>query len=311
MQFLSSNKFRAAVIALILANTIWGAGPPIFKWALEDIGPFTLAFFRFFLGALILFPFVASKLKVDRQDWQKLILMSLLSVTINISFYFVGLKNAPSINASIISCAAPIFIIFGSFIFLKERSTKRTIIGANIGLLGVLIVLLSPLLKSGLTLASNLSFFGNLLYLIAMFGSLGNVLIGKKLMQKYQPTTIIFWSFTIGAISFIPFFVSELAGNNFVLNLTTKSVSGILFGALLATVVAHFLFFWGLKYLNATDAGIFTYIDPIATVLIAIPLLGEIPGPFYLVGSVLVFAGIYIAEGRLHWHPLHLLRKSS
>lgn len=55
--------------------------------------------------------------------------------------------------------------------------------------------------------------------------------------------------------------------------------------------------------------GIFLYIDPLATVLVAMPLLGEFPGPLYILGAILVFMGIYIAEGRIHWHPIHLLRR--
>ena len=36
------------ILALIITNVIWGAASPIFKLALTNIPPFTLAFIRFF-----------------------------------------------------------------------------------------------------------------------------------------------------------------------------------------------------------------------------------------------------------------------
>ena len=43
-----------AILALVIANIIWGAASPIFKYALTDIPPFTLAFIRFFYPWLLL-----------------------------------------------------------------------------------------------------------------------------------------------------------------------------------------------------------------------------------------------------------------
>ncbi|HVZ11728.1 MAG TPA: DMT family transporter [Patescibacteria group bacterium] len=303
------NKLRGAVIALIIANFIWGAGPPIYKWVLEDIGPFTLAFARFFFASFVLLPFAYKHLKIERGDIKKLFLIAFLGISINISFFFVGLQNAPSINAGIIGSAAPIFIIFGSIMFLKERPKGKVIIGSNIGLIGVLIIILSPLLKQGFNMSTSVSFFGNMMLLISMFGNMSITILGRKLVEKYEPIAITFWSSLIGSLTFFPFFFNELASNNWHLNLTPRSEGGILFGIIFSSSLAYFLFYHALKYMKASDTGVFTYLDPIATILIAVPLLHEIPGPFFILGSVFVFLGIYIAEGRIHWHPIHLLRR--
>ncbi len=46
------------ILALIITNIIWGAASPIFKFALQNIPPFTLAFIRFFFAGLLFLPFV-------------------------------------------------------------------------------------------------------------------------------------------------------------------------------------------------------------------------------------------------------------
>ena len=48
----------SGILAILIANIIWGAAPPVFKYALEGIPPFILAFIRFFSASLIFLPFI-------------------------------------------------------------------------------------------------------------------------------------------------------------------------------------------------------------------------------------------------------------
>ncbi len=61
--------------------------------------------------------------------------------------------------------------------------------------------------------------------------------------------------------------------------------------------------------INMQEVGLFTYVDPIIAVLIAIPLLQEYPTVHFFLGSVLVFWGIFIAEKRIHYHPFHRIMR--
>lgn len=302
---LPKNSLTLAVLALVVANIIWGASPPIFKWALQDIGPFTLAFLRFALASLIILPFAYKKLRVKKGDIAEIFLLGFLGITINISFFFLGLKYAPSINASIIGSAGPIFLILFSIILLKERAKPKLIVGSLVGLVGVLIIMIEPLFST----KANLDLLGNFFFFLAMFGGLGHAILGRQLVKKYDPLGITFWSFFLGTLCFTPMFISENLHQSFLSNITLPAITGVLFGAILCSAVAYFLFFWALKYMHASETGVFVYIDPIVTVLVAAPLLGETPDIYYYVGSLFVFLGIYIAEGRIHYHPIHLLKR--
>lgn len=306
MQFLkSSNHFRTAVIALIIANVIWGASPPIFKWALEDIGPFTLAFLRFFLASILILPFAYKYLSIKKEDIAEVFLLGFLGVTLNIAFFFLGLKFAPSINASIIGSAGPIFLILFAFLFLREKPRKKVIIGGLLGLIGVALIMAKPLFSGG----PNLDLLGNAFYFIAMLGGLGHTIIGRQLLKRYEPLGVTFWSFFVGALCFLPFFINENLNQTFLSNITLPVIVGVSFGTVLCSGLAYFLFFWALKYMPAAETGVFVYLDPIVTIMVALPLLGEKPDLGYFIGAIFVIAGIYIAEGRIHYHPIHLLRK--
>jgi len=298
------SKSQLAVIALIVANMIWGAAPPIFKWALHDIHPYTLALLRFVVPVIIMYPFVRGKLKINKKDYFNIFIIGFLGITVNIIFFFNGLLQAPSINAALIGSSGPIFIVLYSLMFLREKPKRKLILGTHIGLLGVLFVLITPLFKNG-----NLAAIGNFYYLVSMLSGVTAVLLVRKVMKRNNPIAVTFWSFVTGSIGFVPFFIHEVQIYGFLSNLSTQGLIGLIFGIFFSTLAAYFLQTWALKYLTAADVSVFTYIDPVVTLLVAAPLLGEFPDSTFVFGTVFVLLGILMAEGRFHWHPFHLFLK--
>lgn len=295
------SKAHKAVFALIIANIIWGAASPIFKWSLKGTPIFTLAFLRFVIPLFLIFIFAKKRdLAIKEKDFMKIFSLSFLGLSISIAFSFLGLVNTASINAAIIGSSGPIFIMLGSLLFLNEHPRKKVILGNMIGFLGVLFIVLQPLFQHD----SKLAILGNVFFIISTLAGVGNVIIARKIMQDYKPITITFWSFLIATITFLPPFVEEVMTKGFLPHFSSHAIIGIIFGAFICSLLAYYLFFYSLKYMLASELGIFTYIDPIVTILIAMPLLHEIPDATFISGSILVFLGIYIAEGRIHYHPL-------
>lgn len=295
------------ILALIIANIIWGAASPIFKFALENIPPFTLAFIRFFFAAFLFLPFVKDiRISLSRKEWTELILGAFFGISVNITFFFWGLQRSASINAPIIASSGPVFLFFLSVLFLKERPQAKIFLGMIIALFGVMLIILSPILFDGKTFALG-ELQGNIFFVLATFGAIMHPLLEKNVIAKVGVLKVTFISFLIGAVSFFPFMLVEMQSWSLV-QLSIQGWTGILFGVFLSSALAYFLYNYGLAKINAQEIGLFTYIDPIIAVLIAIPLLGEYPTLYFFLGSMLVFGGIFIAEGRIHWHPLHKLR---
>jgi drug/metabolite transporter (DMT)-like permease len=304
MQYLKNlGSVQKSVLYLILANIIWGASFPIYKWSLEEVPPFTFVFIRFFVAALIILPFIIKRLKILRQDYKNLILVSIIAITIQIPLLFFGLKLTPSINAPIIIAFGPIILIIASIIFLKEKPNPKVISGTIISLLGVFAIILLPFLASGITG----SLLGNLLIFAATICSVIQALLLKKLTVRNDPLTVTFWMFLIGSIPLIPFVVWESQSFNLFTDITTKGLFGILYGIYFAAILAHYFYAYGIKNVKASEVGIFSYVDPLATIAVAVPLLNESITASYLIGAMLVFLGIFIAENRLHYHPFRRL----
>ena len=298
------------ILALIIANIIWGMASPIFKFSLTNIPPFTLAFIRFFFAGLIFLPIALNKWqKLSARQWLEILLVGFFGITINISFFFLGLAKTESINVPVIASSGPVFIYLLSIIFLKEKPKLRVLTGMLIALAGVLFIILSPLILDGKKFVLG-AIEGNLFILIATFGSVLQTVFGRDVIKKINIMQVSAITFLFGSMTFLPFIPKEFASWD-ISFLNIAGWTGIIFGVFFSSALAYFLFYYGVSKLKAQDVGIFTYIDPLAAIVVAAPLLHEYPNLFYIFGGALIFGGIYFAEGRVHWHPFHKIKSQS
>ena len=301
------------VLALIISNIIWGAASPVFKFALENIPPFTLAFIRFFFAALLFLPFaIKNRQEVSRKQLLEICIGAFFGISINISFFFLALPKTDSINAPIIGSAQPLFLFFLSIFFLREKMHKKVLLGILVSFIGVLLIIFSPLLLNhGTTMVQKeTALEGNLLLVIATLGAVLQAVVTKKVLKTVNHYVVNYFGFLFGSLTFIPLMIPELKVWSFS-QLNINGWTGIIFGVFFSSALAYGLFMYGMSKIEAQEVGIFTYIDPIIAVLLAIPLLGEYPTPIFFAGSLCVFIGILIAEGRIHWHPFHKIRHTT
>ncbi|MBI3577220.1 DMT family transporter [Candidatus Gottesmanbacteria bacterium] len=302
------TSVQKAFLALIVANLLWGAGSPIFKLALQNVPLFTLAFLRFSLGAVVLLIILRSRIFFtvhERKDLLLLIGYALAGITFNIIFFFLGLTHTLAINGGVIASSAPIMTFFFALMFLHETFSLKKFVGMLLGLAGIGVIVFEPLLKAGL----DGSVVGNVYLLLATVGAVVAIVIGRDLFKRYSPLMLTFWAFVVSSATFLPLAVVDYLRNPALYSsLDARGFTGIIWGVLFSSAAAYSLQAWGLARISATDTAMFTYIDPVSAAILSVILLHEPITALFLVGGALIFGGIWIAEGRLHYHPFHKLR---
>lgn len=302
---MSFTTVQKAFLAVIVANFIWGAAAPIFKISLDNIPPFTLAFWRFFLGALILLALLRKQAALttkSKKDLLELVAYALTGITINIIFFFWGLRLTYSINSPVIASGAPILTFFLALMFLKEPFSLKKFMGMSLGTLGILAIVFEPLLKHG----ADGSVLGNLFLVIATIAAVFQTIIGRSVMPRFNPFMFTFWAFVIGSASFLPLALYEYATiPNLYTVLDWRGYMGIFYGAVFSSAAGYGLYAWGLSKVSATDASMFTYLDPVIGTILGYFVLHEPITSYFVLGAVLIFGGIFIAEGRINYHPIH------
>jgi drug/metabolite transporter (DMT)-like permease len=279
-------------LALILAHIIWGANFAVAKVTLQEFPPSTLAFFRFALASLLLAPFFLAetkKVKIKSADLPKLVLVGILMVTLNITFFFAGIEKTTVINASVLTLIIPMLSVILSWWFLKEHIFIVNLIGIILGLIGAIIIVGFP------EVTNQTSLVGNILIVLAAISWVIGALISRKLLKSYSSLEVTAIIFMVGTITFfIPAAIEYIKNPAWVENITSLGILGLVYMTLLSSVSAYFLFEWGLSRTSVMTADLFQYIEPFVATLVAILVLGEFISMPFLIGAVLIIIGVYM-----------------
>ena len=122
----------------------------------------------------------------------------------------------------------------------------------------------------------------------------------KPLTKKYPPALMTALSFFVGVVTLAPLaFLEMIKKPNYNFDVTSmpaNSVLGLLYLALFSSIVAYVVYQKSLEDVRVTDTAFFHYLSPIFSIPVAYVLLDETINIYALVGIVLIFIGVYIAE---------------
>lgn len=297
-------------IALILAHTIWGIHFVVSKITLQEFPIYTLAFFRFAFASLFLAPFFLAqtkKVKIKIQDLPKLVAVGVFIITLNIAFFFSGIKLTDVTSASVITLIIPILSVVLGWFFLREKVFLINLLGVILGLLGALVIIGIPEILLGDFEPTKL--LGNFLILLASVSFVIGAVISRQMLKIYPSLTVTAFAFLIGLITFLPMASYEYLQNpGWTDKVTILGIFGLTFMVLLSSISAYFLFEWGLAKTSLYRADLFQYIEPLLASSLAIAILGELISPTLIIGAVLIISGVFL--GTLAKEPHHRHHKA-
>ena len=79
-------------------------------------------------------------------------------------------------------------------------------------------------------------------------------------------------------------------------SLSPRGIVALLYLAIPGLALGQWFWQEGVAKLGATRAGLYLYLEPLATLMLALPLLNEPFGPSVALGGGLVLAGVYVGQ---------------
>lgn len=296
-----SRKF--AYVALFLTSLLWGIAAPIIKYSLKFITPVSFLYFRFtFAGIIFAIPLIykAFKTKPSLYEIGQYLLLGLLSTPLNLLLFFGGINKTTAIDASVIAILSPVLIVLGGILFLSEKVTKKEILGIIIAVVGTVVLTLTPLFGQNSGFFSNLN--GILLIIAGDFVWAAFTLLSKRRKnQKLDPFILSAFSFIIGWFVILPLFLIERINNPLIPYLSfvdPRSIFGIIYMAVFSSVIAYSLFTYGLSKIEASEASIFTYLQPLFAIPVSILFLKENLNLYHIIGAILIITGVVVCESK-------------
>lgn len=283
-------------LAIITANLIWGVNFLVAKVTLVEIPSMSLAFLRFFFAFILLLPFLISdrkNLKVKKDDFPWFILVGSLVVTINITAFYEGISRTSVIDASVLSLTVPVISVLLGWIFLKEKVFTINLFGVLSGLIGAILIIGLPLGLIGKDVPLDKT-LGDLLIIVSSFCWVVGAVLMRKFLKDYSSITVTSSLFLIGAISFlIPAVQDYLKDPTWPGRVTYLGYLGLSYITFFSSVIAFFLFDWGLKALGVIKTDLFQYIQPLTATTLAVLFLSDQLHYSLIIGGALIALGTY------------------
>jgi len=301
----SPNGHTIGYTAAGLNVLFWGIAPILIKTGVMRVPPAVFLYYRFAIVVALTIPFIFLLKKVlhlpkKASAYWELGLLGLISNPLNLLILFYGVRYTTSAASSIIAALAPMVILVGSALFLREKISRREIIGVFLALIGTLFVVLETPSQAS---ASN-PLLGNMLVLSYNIIWAMAVLWMKKRAQTYHPFLIGFSGWLVGLIT-CGLLVLFLHPSYFIPQTVFSDVPAMIsigYMAVFGSLVAFTAYQVAQKFLDASEVGILTYLQPVVTLPLSIYFMHEKIGFPGLVGIALLILGVAVAE--LHMRVL-------
>lgn len=293
-----------AYACLALSMSLVGSYVALSKPLVAALPVFLLAWMRFGIGGLAMlrwFKKPADELPLSRQTRRLLFLESFLGNFLFSICMLFGVSMTSAVAAGVIMASIPAAVALMSWIFLKERISRRVWGAVVCAVLGIGLVSLS---KSELImpvntalnadLTSKKSWLGYGLLLTAVLCEAAYAVIGKKLTGVLSPKRITALINLWGFVLVTPFGLWMAWGFDFG-RVAASSWWLLLFYSLAASVWTVWLWMTGLKTIAANQAGVFTVMLPISAATVGVIALGETLNGAQMGAFAIALAGVLLA----------------
>ncbi|HET7324735.1 MAG TPA: DMT family transporter [Halococcus sp.] len=252
------------------------------------------AFYRVLFATLLLVPIAVSRhreafRRLSGRDW---LVASAggIALALHFAVWFESLQWT-SVAASVtIVQSQVLFVAIGAALFLSEHVTRRTLAGIVIALCGIAVMSIGDAL-TGTNVAGTAPLYGNALALVGAVCAAGYVLVGRSLRQRIPLIPYVIVVYSVCAVVLFGLTVASGAAlfdyppHEWLLFLGMAVGPG-LFG--------HTVLNWALAHVESSVVSVSLLGEPIASALLALVLLGEVPSTITIVGGAVVLLGISI-----------------
>ncbi|MFH1152914.1 MAG: DMT family transporter [Pseudomonadota bacterium] len=278
--------------ALIAAVVLWGGSFVGMRMVLRELHPLSVMWCRMIIALIVMVPMAKYLVPVSfrKEDLKLLVPMVLLQPC----SYFLLESNAllftTSSQAGVISASVPMLVTVGAVVFFRETVAWQVLAGLLISVAGV----------AGLTLmaepvgqGSN-PHVGNILEFFAMACAAGNMLLVKRLSNRFNPWSLTAMQVLAGSIFFLPGGVLLFRVPGVVW--TRGLVASLIFLGVGVTLGAFGLYNFGISRISASRASAFINGVPVVAVVLGWALLGEALNAWQFVAGGAVMAGVAVTQ---------------
>jgi len=256
------------------------------KISMEVFPPLSMAFYRFLIACLILYPMLRKMSPGENLKKEHLPLMAfsgILGITIYFFFENNGVLRISSNDASIIIAIMPVAAAVGERIFLKKKLSPISLAAIIASILGIYIIIGGKLEGGSIS---------GYLYMVGAIVSFSIfMIITKPLFRSYSGIAVTFYQSLFGTLAFIPFLWLETVNWS---QLNGNIIFHFLFLAIGCSAIANFMYIYALSNLSVATTAIFMNLIPVFTFIFSYFIFGDTLSLLQLFGAAVVIASVTV-----------------
>jgi len=277
--------------AVITAASMWGIGGAVAKSLFnQDISPFLLVKIRLLLSFIILvvglWIYNPRLLYIPRHEILYFVKLGVLGMAMVQFFYYLTISLTNVATAVFLQYLSPVIISMYTVIWEKIKLNWQQKVAVIVATVGGLLIMLEAGGIQGLTI---LGFASGLASAVAMAF---NTIYIRRAVREYHPITVVTYSCGFGAL----FWWLTIPGTGGIGIIVPQQLLMFLYVVVFSTIIPFLLYFWGLRYLSATNVSVTSSLEPVIASLTAYLVLGETMGILQMIGGLLVLAAVFMLQ---------------
>lgn len=291
-----NNKVVYHIIAFVVV-ALWGSTFVFTKLlllnGLSAAHIFTLRFLIAYV-MLVIFSLTRKNHRWICDTWSDELLMLAMGVTGG-SLYFLteneAMNHTTTTNTSLIVCMCPLFAALLISLFYKsERMRPIQVAGSLMAAMGVVAVVLNG------HFVLHLSPLGDTLAFTACMCWAFYSLLLIPASKRYAPLFITRKVFFYGLVSIIPYYILVPDMPPLAVLTRAEIILNLLFLGCIASMLCFLTWTWVVEKLGAMTTTNYVYFNPVVTIVLAWLVLSEQITIYFLIGTLLILIGMYLAD---------------
>ncbi len=272
----------------------WSPTWYLIKFQLGYVDPLVSVFYRFVAASLIIFVYLMIKRKSFKFSFNQHIWFLFFGAclySINYVFFYTSNTYLVSAFPAIVFSTVVIMNILGEWFYFKKKPTTKTLIGAAIGMIGIIIIFNKEIFNFSL---SNGTHIGLFLALLGTFcASTGNMIHQRNLNNNFPLIQTIAFSMLYGSL--ITLLIIQLNNTQLLFEFTFRYIASLTYLSVFGSIFAFIFYLKLLEKVGPGRAGYVGVVMPVIALLISTIFenlelqINLIIGlPILLIGAVLV-----------------------
>jgi len=278
-------------LGLLYVVICWALNTVFVKQVVTHIDPLAFTFLRFLIMTPLAFGLVrlsGERLRLERRDIPLLVACGACGFGAYQYLWIIGLAHTTAFASALLGGFAPIFTLAIVALSGNERVRSGRWFGALAALIGITIYEGAFAGRAHFQLGDALTLLGALVFA-------GYNVLSARLLDRYTPLALLAFTMTIGTIMIAPGGILALAHTN-VTHLGWFVWSRFIFATLFPVLLTYPVWSWGISRLGAARASLFSFLVPIFTGLLSIPLLRAHFADYQVVGAIVCLGGMLVAN---------------